>query len=96
MKNIKTIIEQLVKRSAEEEWFEFKVDWFNAKDLGEYISALSNVAVLKQKECAYFIWGIDNNTHEVVGTEVDYHKEIKGEPLQHYLARQTFRYGIGE
>ena len=88
MKNIKTIIEQLIKRSAEEEWFEFKVDWFNAKDLGEYISALSNVAVLKQKEFAYFIWGIDNNTHEVVGTEVDYHKEIKGEPLQHYLARQ--------
>ncbi len=88
MTNIKTIIQNLISRSAEEEWFEFKVDWFNHKELGEYISALSNVAVLKQKENAYFVWGIENKTHKVVGTKFDFHKEIKGEPIQHFLVRQ--------
>ncbi|MBO4235069.1 MAG: putative DNA binding domain-containing protein [Firmicutes bacterium] len=89
MKDINTIVKQLIKYDSEEEWFEFKENWFNAKELGMYISSLSNAAALKQKEAAYFVWGIDNKTHEMVGTTFNYQRDIKGEPLQHYLARQT-------
>ncbi len=87
MENINNIISKLVKYTSEEEWFEFKTNWFNAKELGEYISAISNAAVMKQKECGYFVWGVNNDTHEIEGTNFDYQREVKGEPLQHYLTR---------
>lgn len=32
--------------------------------------------------------GIRNGTHEIVGTAVNYQKDFRKEPLQHYLARQ--------
>ena len=57
--------------------------------MGEYISALSNVAALLGEEFGYFIWGIENNTHKVIGSDFDYHQDVKNEPLKHYLARQT-------
>ncbi len=86
--SLNAIVKNLIHYSFEEEWFEFKENWFDPKELGEYISALSNAAAMKQKEFAYFVWGINDKTHEVVGTTFDYQKDIKGEPLQHYLARQ--------
>lgn len=45
-----------------------------AKSLGEYISALSNSAAYEGKEMAYFIWGINDDTHEVVGTHFNQNK----------------------
>lgn len=36
------------------------------------------------------MWGITNDTHEVVGTNFDYSVDVKNEPLEHYLARQIF------
>lgn len=33
-------------------------------------------------------WGINDETHEVVGTQFDFRRDVKNEPLEHYLARQ--------
>lgn len=82
------IIKELTKYEFEEEWFEFKENWFDANGIGEYISALSNVATICNKEKAYLIWGINDKTHEVVGTSFNFRINVKNEPLEHFLARQ--------
>lgn len=84
---LETVVKDLIAHSHEEEWFEFKVNWFEPRVLGEYISAMSNAAALIGQENAYFVWGIENDTHEIVGTKFNFHQELKGEPLKHYLAR---------
>lgn len=89
MSALQDIVKDLIAHSHEEEWFEFKVDWFEHRTLGEYISAMSNAATVHGRENAYFVWGIENDTHEIVGTKFDIHSEVNGEPLQHYLARLT-------
>ena len=35
--------------------------------IGHDISALANGAALQDKDFGYFIWGVDNDTHEIVG-----------------------------
>ncbi|HPA92386.1 MAG: Divergent AAA domain protein [Candidatus Methanofastidiosum methylothiophilum] len=82
------LINNLIEYKTEEEWFEFKENWFEAHGIGEYISALSNGAVMRDKEYAYLVWGIQDGTHEIVGTSFDFHMDFKKEPLEHYLARQ--------
>ena len=88
MKNDNSIVLDLISREAEEEWFEFKENWFEAHEIGEYISAMSNAAAMHGEDMAYFIWGVNNDTHEIVGTTINYQKDFKKEPFQHYLVRQ--------
>ncbi len=38
------------------------------QEIGEYISALSNTAALFNQEHAFLIWGIDDETHDLLGT----------------------------
>ena len=83
----KSILEDLLKREYEASWFEFKENWFEKEKLGRYISALSNTAKVKGADYAYFFWGVNDRTHEVVGTTFDYDMEVNHEPLEHYLAR---------
>lgn len=87
MKNYESVVQSLIQYNAEEEWFEFKENWFEHHQIGEYISAISNAAALRGKESGYFIWGVNNETHEIVGTTVNYQKDYNKEPFQHYLAR---------
>lgn len=83
------IVNDLVNRKTEEEWFEFKENWFDAHGLGEYISALSNAAALCKRDKAYLVWGIDDETHEIVGTKFNFRIDVNKEPLELYLARQV-------
>lgn len=87
MKNYESVVQSLIQYNAEEKWFEFKENWFEHHAIGEYISAISNAAALRGKESGYFIWGVNNETHEIVGTTVNYQKDYNKEPFQHYLAR---------
>lgn len=59
--------EDLLK-SLEKEWVEFKKNNTDPQEIGEYISALANAAKLHQKPNAYLIWGVDNDSREIVGT----------------------------
>lgn len=85
--NIKEIVLDLCGYSDEQEWFEFKENWFEQETLGEYVSAMSNAAAFHHKKNAYFIWGVDNESHEIVGTKFNQYIEIKNEPYQNFLAR---------
>ena len=88
MEKYSEIVKSLIMRKSEEEWYEFKENWFEPYEIGAYISSMSNAATLCDKEYAYLVWGIKNGTHEIVGTTIDYQIDYKKEPFQHYLARQ--------
>lgn len=76
------------ENSTETEWLEFKENYASPQDIGEYISALSNAAALWGRPYAYLIFGIKDETHEVVGTTYDYRKQKQGnEDLENWLNR---------
>ncbi|WP_242826982.1 RNA-binding domain-containing protein [Butyrivibrio sp. MC2013] len=78
---------ELCSYDDEQEWFEFKENWFQPEELGEYVSALSNAAAFHYQEMAYFIWGVNDDTHEIVGTNFNQYCDYNKEPYQNYLAR---------
>ncbi|MDD3361341.1 MAG: putative DNA binding domain-containing protein [Hespellia sp.] len=88
MKHIEDIVNELIKYPSEEDWFEFKENWYEAVGIGEYISSMSNTVAMRGKENAYLIWGVNNETHELTDTTFNYHVDVKNEPLEHFLARQ--------
>lgn len=83
-----SLIEKLRRLSNETEWLEFKVDNDEPSLIGEYISALGNSSLICEKEKAYLIWGIDDNTHEIVGTNFNpFESKIGNEELENWLLR---------
>lgn len=89
MKNkLHELIKELCAYDAEREWFEFKENWFDQTQLGQYISALSNSAAIEGRKNSYFVWGINNDTHKVSGTNFNCNMNVKNEPLKHFLSRQ--------
>ena len=85
--DIKKIVPELCAYNDEQEWFEFKSNWFEPVQLGEYVSALSNAAAFHRKKYAFFVWGINDDTHEIEGTDFNQYCDYKKEPYQNYLAR---------
>lgn len=52
------------------------------------MSALSNAACLHSKEAAYLVWGIENGTHNIIGTTFKpKNKKMGNEDLEAWLAR---------
>ena len=83
-----SLVRKLSSLSNETEWIEFKVNNEKPDKIGEYISALSNSAALNRKTHAYMIWGIKDDTHEIVGTKFDPKNTKKGnEELKSWLLR---------
>ena len=80
-------IKNLMVLPHEYEWLDFKESWFSKDEIGEYISAISNGAALCGREFGYIVWGIHNSTHEIIGTTVNFDKDVDHEPYKHYLAR---------
>lgn len=73
---------------TETEWLEFKSNYLSAENIAKDISALSNGATLLGRPFAYLIFGIDDSTHDVIGTTYNYRKEKKGhEDLEPWLTR---------
>lgn len=73
---------------AETEWVEFKVNYYEPQEIGEYISALSNSACLHQKDYGYLVFGVENKTHAVKGTTFKpKKKKVGNEELENWLAR---------
>lgn len=85
---IRRLVRELAKLPAETEWVEFKRNNSNPQEIAEYVSALSNAAALCGRSRGYLVWGVDDDTHEVVGTEFDHRMARKGnEELEAWLAR---------
>lgn len=86
---LKNLIAELRSLPKETEWFEFKVNKSIPREVGEYISALSNSASLHNKPYAYLVFGIENITHNVVGTKFKpRQRKIGNEELENWIAKQ--------
>lgn len=86
MENLDKLVLELCKLPQETGWVEFKHNNCDHKMVGEDISALANSAVVADRSYAYMIWGIDDNTHEIIGTKVSLKKEKKGnQELENWL-----------
>ena len=85
---LQSLVRELAKLPDETEWVEFKCNNKQPQMIGEYISALSNSAALCERPKAYLVWGVDDTTHKIVGTEFQYRKMKKGnEELEAWLSR---------
>ncbi len=73
------LLDRLRKEPHETEWLEFKENHYEPQVLGEYLSALANAACLAGKPRGYLVFGIQDQTHAVVGTQFDpYTVKAKG------------------
>lgn len=88
MSRVTDILNYCMSRGDETEWFDYKDNWFELHEVGQYISALSNAAVIAGEPFGFLIWGVHNSTHALTNTKVNYNRDIKNEPIQHYLARK--------
>ncbi len=78
MENLELLVNKLRQYASETNWFEFKCSNYDPDMIGQDISALANGAAYAEKSCAYMIWGIDDKTHDVVGTEIDQYSKLVG------------------
>ncbi len=84
-----SLINELRKLPTETEWVEFKENNDAPNVIGEYLSSLSNAAALHEKETAYLLYGINNDTHEIVGTSFRYREtKVGNEELENWLVTQ--------
>jgi predicted HTH transcriptional regulator len=85
-KDLIKILTTLVALPHESEWVEFKHNFHSPEEIGERISALSNSAALCDKSFAYIVFGIEDGTHEIVGTTFHAKAHKKGnEELELWL-----------
>jgi predicted HTH transcriptional regulator len=71
-------VRELLKLPREAEWVEFKHNNEDPDAIGEYISALSNSAALLGKTHGYLLWGVDDDSQEIVGTSFKPHAATVG------------------
>lgn len=84
-----SLVNELRKLPSETEWAEFKVNNDEPAMIGEYLSAISNSAALHERDCGYVLYGIDNDTHAVVGTEFQPKlAKVGNEELENWLLTQ--------
>ncbi|HXB74900.1 MAG TPA: ATP-binding protein [Candidatus Acidoferrales bacterium] len=82
-----SIFRGLILLPSETEWVEFKLNDYRPEGIGEYISALSNAAALHSKKFAFIVWGVQDQTHKIMGTSFKPRKEKVGnEELENWLA----------
>lgn len=82
------LVRELRGLPAETEWIELKANNADGQAIGEYISALANTAALEGKASGYLVWGIDDDSHEVVGTTFQPRLEKRGnEELESWVLR---------
>ena len=87
---LKNLVRELQRLPHESEWVEFKKNNEDPQLIGENISAISNAAAIQGRPNGYLVWGVDNKTHKVVGTEFRYSLSRKGnEELEAWLAHMT-------
>ncbi|MBQ8384282.1 MAG: putative DNA binding domain-containing protein [Spirochaetaceae bacterium] len=86
MENLDLLVKELVLYSNETEWLEFKHSNFDSEMIGRDISALANSATYRGKEQSYMIWGIDDETHEIIGTNHNrFSKLCHNQEIESYL-----------
>ena len=83
-----SLVHELCKLPRETGWVEFKENNGDPDEIGEYISALANSAVLADKSSAYLVWGVRDGCQDIVGTTFDpFAAKVGEEELENWLLR---------
>ena len=86
MQNLNLLIKELTALPTETEWLEFKHNNFDPTMIGSDISALANSAAYRGKDKAYMIWGVHNETHEILGTDYNrFSKLVNNQEIESWL-----------
>ena len=86
MQNLNILIKELVPLPTETEWLEFKYNNFDPAMIGSDISALANSAAYRGRDKAYMIWGVHDESHDIVGTNYNrFSKLIKNQEIESWL-----------
>lgn len=81
------LLRDLLSFGGECEWIEFKCNNDDPKAIGEYLSAIANSAALNNKGKGYIVWGVDDQTRQIVGTTFKPHKKkVSNEALENWLS----------
>lgn len=87
-KDYVALVRALCRPDGESECVEFKRNFANPKDIGQYIAALANSAALNEQPYSYLLWGVEDGSGALVGTSFDPHSAKKSnEPLENWLLR---------
>ena len=78
------LLNRLRREPTETEWLELKANYYEAQEIGEYLSALANSACLLGKPKGYLVFGLEDTIHNVVGTSFNPCKK-KGKGQQELL-----------
>lgn len=90
------LLNELLALPSETEWVEFKAakTTFSFKKLGQYFSALSNEANLKQKPQGWLIFGVHDKARQITNTGYRPNRKnldgLKGEIARHTTGNLTF------
>jgi len=76
--NAAELLDELLGMPSEVEWLELKSNNQDPKAIGEYISALANTAILHDRDEAYLIFGIEDETKKILGTTFRPHETKVG------------------
>lgn len=88
IQDLESILHELRSLPNETEWAEFKHNNENPDEIGEYISALANSAALLGKTQAWMVWGVDDSSHDLIGTHFKPGAaKIGNEELENWLLR---------
>lgn len=84
-------LERLRSLPREGATVEFKSSLEEPKEIGQYLSALANAAALDGHDRGWIVWGVEDGTHEVRGTQFDpFTKKAEGnQPLIMWLQQST-------
>ncbi len=66
--SLKNLLDKLVSLPKETEWVEFKHNFHSEDEIGQRLSALSNSAALLNEPFGYLVFGIEDETHSILGT----------------------------
>ena len=88
-KEILNILADIQASPSECEWIEIKHNNSKPELIGEYVSALANGAAYMGQSRGFLVYGLDDHTHQILGTTFDPDKEkIGNQELENWIATQ--------
>lgn len=78
-----TLLDYLINYGSENEWIEFKENNHKPVEIGKRLSALGNGACLRGFDHGYLVFGVEDETLKIVGTNFDPNSNCKGKESYH-------------
>ena len=70
-KELENMLAEFRANPAEPPWLDFKTGLKDPVQIAKYISGLANVAAYAGSTHGYLVWGVQDGTHALVGTDFD-------------------------